>query len=429
MIKSFVIYILLLFSHSFINSQSTIGLDDLMIKSPDDYDDVSRSFTYSTTNSPPSFNVGGSSNLGTILNTSSVFDTDEVSYKLKSTLGLATIPPTFYFQYFNTSYYSYNNINEFKPNCISSIFMPTYIVEYEEINNQDGFQYGYDNFLGYVNLAQLTYRVDYTYISFDIPFSPINGDDVKVFQFNLTSVGDYENLITIVLYFSSSPVNLGDGKIMSSELLRFDILINGYFNSKINKKSSNECFLNGNVNGNSGGKNNNNNNNSNNNNNGGDDGSPIKIGCISTGASNNLKSRLAVTSFLAVLEYDISMNNDGNKININGFPLAASFSWLTTAQTNVDNEIGVANIYTDTHNINTNEAIIFGSNFVPVAITGNVNSKFLTQSFDAKRPDVVLWTSYFGIPSKYDTNNSNNNLNLTFSINLIIIISLILFIF
>lgn len=383
-----------------------------------DGDDVSRIFILDTSDSPPSFDFRGFSNQGTILNNSNIFEKDAVAYKLSSTLGLASIPLTFYFQYFNNSDYQliYDDINQFIPNCITSIFMPTFIIEYEEINDQDGFQYGSDQFLGYVDLAQLQYKFDYKYINYK---TPSFFEDAMVFQLNVTSIGDYENLITIVLYFSSYPVYLGDGKIMSSELLRFDILINDYFNSDINKQSSSECIVNSNGNGNDS--------------DGGDDdgddgsGSPIKIGCISTGASNNLNSKLAVTSFFAVLEYDISMNNN-NKININGFPLAASFSWLPTAKVNVDNEISVANIYTDTHNINTNDAIIFGSNFVPVAITGNVNSKFLIQSFDVERPNVVLWTSYFGIPSKHDIDNSSNNINSTFSFNLIIIImSLILF--
>ncbi|KAM9993575.1 hypothetical protein ACTFIZ_011540 [Dictyostelium cf. discoideum] len=426
MIKIFVLYVLFIFSHSFVNSQSTIGLGDVMLTSLDS--DVSRSFIYSRSSSPAYFDFTGYSNLGTILNTSNIFKRDTISYKLSSTLGLASTPLTFYLQYFNDSDYQsiYDDINEFVPNCITSIFMPTFIVEYEEINDQDGFQYGSDRFLGYVNLAQLQYEVDYTLVYYK---APSFFGDAQIFQLNITSIGDYENLITIVLYFSSYPANLGDGKIMSSELLRFDILINDYFNSDINKQSSNECIVNSNGNGNDsdggggggGGDDDDN----------GDNGSPIKIGCISTGASNNLNSRLAVTSFFAVLEYDISMNNNGgeNKINIDGFSLAASFSWLPTAKVNVDNEISVANIYTDTHNINTNDAIIFGSNFIPVAITGNVNSKFLIQSFDVERPNVVLWTSYFGIPSKHDTNNSNN-INSTFSINLIIIIiiiSLILF--
>ncbi|KAM9975001.1 hypothetical protein ACTFIW_008474 [Dictyostelium discoideum] len=413
MIKIFFLYVLFIFSHSFVKSQSTISLDDVMLRSPDG-DDVSRIFIH-TSNSPPSFDFRGYSSQGTILNNSNIFEKDAVAYKLSSTLGLASIPLTFYFQYFNNSDYQliYYDINQFIPNCITSIFMPTFIIEYEEINDQDGFQYGSDQFLGYVNLAQLQYKFDYTYINYKIPSL---FDDAVVFQLNVTSIGDYENLITIVLYFSSYPANLGDGKIMSSELLRFDILINDYFNSDINKQSSSECFVNSNGSDGDDGD-------------GDGSGSPIKIGCISTGASNNLNSKLAVTSFFAVLEYDISMSN--NKININGFPLAASFSWLPTAKVNVDSEISVANIYTDTHNITTNDAIIFGSNFVPVAITGNVNSKFLIQSFDVERPNVVLWTSYFGIPSKHDIDNSSNNINSTFSFNLItiiiIIMSLILF--
>ncbi|KAM9995178.1 hypothetical protein ACTFIY_001368 [Dictyostelium cf. discoideum] len=414
MIKIFFLYVLFIFSYSFVNSQSTIGLDDVMLISLDG--DVSRNFIHSSSNSPPSFDFSGYSNQGTILNNSNIFEKDAVAYKLSSTLGLASIPLTFYFQYFNDSDYQsiYDDINEFIPNCITSIFMPTFIIEYEEINDQDGFQFGSDQFLGYVNLAQLQYKFDYTYI-YKIP--SFFGDNAIVFQLNVTSIGDYENLITIVLYFSSYPVNLGDNKIMSSELLRFDIFINDYFNNDINKQSSSECIVNSNGNDSDGDD--------------GDDGSgsPIKIGCISTGASNNLNSKLAVTSFFSVLEYDISMNNN-NKININGFPLAASFSWLPTAKVNVDNQISVANIYTDTHNINSNDAIIFGSNFIPVAITGNVNSKFLIQSFDVERPNVVLWTSYFGIPPKQDFYSSSNNINLTFSFNLIIIIiimSLILF--
>ncbi|KAN0038368.1 hypothetical protein ACTA71_000543 [Dictyostelium dimigraforme] len=383
-----------------------------MLKSLDS--DVSRHFAFSATYSP-SFNFGGYSNSGGILNINNILNKDIVSYIFQSSSGLATIPPTFYFQYLNSSSYSalIQDPNQFQSNCINSIFMPTYIIEYEDINDQDGFQYGDDTLLGYVDLSQLKYTADYDYSNFAVDYSSFGTQDIEVYQINLTSTGDYENLIKIVLYFSGAPVDLGDGRIMSSEILRFDIFIQGYYDSYSNKQSSNECYINNNGNGGGGGGGGNR---------GNEDG-PIKVGCISTGPSNNLQSRLAVTSFFSILGYDISMDIDANKININGFPLPAKFSWLPNAKINKDNNIGVANVYTDSSSLNEVSSI-FGSDFIPVAITGNVSSKFLIQSFDVKRPDIILWTSYLGIPSKYETNNSNN-LNLTFSNNLII--SLILF--
>ncbi|KAK5579568.1 hypothetical protein RB653_009252 [Dictyostelium firmibasis] len=396
--KNFGLYVLLfIFCHSFVNySQTTIGLKSVIIKADDN--DIVRTFILQKPISA-SFDIRGISYSGWILNDSSIVDQDTALYKLETTLGLGKISPTFYYQYFNFQKYSsyFDDADNYLKYCISSVFIPTYIIEYEETNEQDGFQYGSDKLLGYVNLAQLSYEITQTFIRIDVPFNVLNGG-FNIYQYNLTSIGDYKNLFQMVFYITGAPIDLGDGKILSAEQSRFDTFINGYYNSSVNRISSTDCFINGDT---------------------------IKADCISTGPSGDPKSKLAVTSFFATLEYDISMKKDENNININGFPLKAGFSWLSTAKVNVDDDkVKSATINTNTNNSN-NDALTFGSSFIPVAITGNVSSKFLIQSFDVLRPNVVLWTSYIGIP--YKNNNANSNKRITFSINFLLL-SLLLFI-
>ncbi|EAL62360.1 hypothetical protein DDB_G0290177 [Dictyostelium discoideum AX4] len=385
MIKNFILTVFLLVCISaFVNSQSTVGLSGAASVSLDG--DVIRSYVYTDSNIlSPSFTLTGVSVGGTILNggKGGSVSVDTSIFKLDTIRGLVKVFPTYFFNYFDFKADTNQGINV-NATSLSSIFMPTFIVEYEETNNQEGFQYGQDDLLGYVNLAILPYT-----LSKETTQLEVDGKDFTVYQVNLTSSGSkYANLFQMVFYVSGAPIDLADSRL-SAEQSKVDILINGYYGSNNVK----DCAINGNV---------------------------ITAGCISTGPSSNPNSRLALTSFYATVGLDFSLNGDG-EINVDGTPLNAGFSWVSNAQVKVDgsSDVKTVNIIANT-TASDADGKVFGSASVNGALSGKVFSKFLVHSFDAVRPNTLLWDPSIGA----SVDNSATSTIFSFGL----ILSLVLFV-
>ncbi|KAK5579569.1 hypothetical protein RB653_009253 [Dictyostelium firmibasis] len=361
MIKNFILTVFLLVCISaFVNSQSTVGLSGAVSVSLNG--DVVRSYIYTDSNLiSPSFTLSGVSIGGTILNggKGGSVSVDTSIFKLDTIRGIFKIFPTYFFNYFDFKADVNQGISA-NATSISSIFMPTFVVEYEETNDQEGFQYGSDTLLGYVNLAQLPYT-----LSKQTTTLKVDDESFTVYQVNLTSSGSkYANLFQMVFYVSGAPIELGDNKL-SAEQSKVDIIINGYYGSNNVK----DCAINGNN---------------------------VDLGCISTGPSSNSNSRLALTSFYATAGLDFSLNGNGD-INIDGTPLNAGFSWVSNAQVKVNGSSSVktVNIFANT-TASDADGKVFGSASVSGALSGKVFSKFLVHSFDVVRPNTVLWDPSIG---------------------------------
>ncbi|KAN0038367.1 hypothetical protein ACTA71_000542 [Dictyostelium dimigraforme] len=385
MIKNFILTVFLVVCIcAFVNSQSTVGLSGAVSVSLDG--DVIRSYVYSDSNIiSPTFTLRGISVGGTILNggKGGSVSVDTSIFKLETSRGIFKVFPTYFFNYFDFNADANQNFS-LNATSLSSIFMPTFIVEYEETNNQDGFQLGGDTLLGYVNLAQLPYT-----LSKQSTTLKVDGKDFPVYQVNLTSSGSkYANLFQMVFYVSGAPIDLADNRL-SAEQSKVDILINGYYGSN-NVKG---CAINGNT---------------------------ITAGCISTGPSSNSNSRLALTSFYASVGLDFSLNGDG-QINVDGTPLNAGFSWVSNAQVKVDgsSDVKTVNIIANT-TASDADGEVFGSASVNAALSGKVYSKFLVHSFDAIRPNTLLWDPSIGA----SVDNSATSTIFSFTL----ILSLVLFV-
>ncbi|KAN0039395.1 hypothetical protein ACTA71_001589 [Dictyostelium dimigraforme] len=392
-----------------------------MIKSSSLEDDVFRAYNIRSNNISgcPSFSANGVSVDKSIVKDLKV---DTSMFNLQTCNRQGAQFPNYFFNFFSLEFNGNNNSSTTKPingsssseelsddyhdieiSKISIGYMPTFIIEYAENNSIEGFQYGSDEILGYINLS----KQKYTLTKDQKEMTGNNGKNFTVYQMDVATIN---NIFQMVFYISGAPINVGDIKL-SAEQSKVDVSIIGYYNTSINVKSEGCLF----------------------------DSKIIKdLNCASTGPSNNTQSRLAITSFFATKSKNIEsdINNDNTKTNISkdskiqlkNEEINAGFSWVTHATVTdgkgASTEVKVISNTTDYSKFNDFGALMIKQCFR----NGFFQSKFLIHSFDAIRPNNLTHDPVLGGESSLDSSSSTNSSSPSFQLFLSLIVTLSLII-
>ncbi|KAM9984227.1 hypothetical protein ACTFIZ_003908 [Dictyostelium cf. discoideum] len=390
------------------------------IKSASVEDDVFRAYKIRTSDKSgcPSFSANGISVDKSIVKDLKV-DTSIFNFQTCNRKG--TQFPNYFFNFFSLEFNGNNTNNnstngsgsessddeessddyhDIEVSKISIGYMPTFIIEYAENNSIDGFQYGGDEILGYINLSKQKYSLSRDQKEME----GNNGKNFTVYQIEVTSDN---NIFQMVFYISGAPINVGDVKL-SAEQSKVDVSIIGYYNESINVRRKGCQFDSKNI---------------------------KNLNCASTGPSNNNQSRLAITSFFATksknIELDIDRDEDNEKdsnIEIKNEEINAGFSWITQASVTDDNgdstDVKVISNTTEYSKFNDFGALMIKQCFR----NGFFQSKFLIHSFDAIRPNNLTHDPVIGGESSLDSGSSNSSSKLFLSlfVTLSLILSLII---
>ncbi|KAK5578631.1 hypothetical protein RB653_008303 [Dictyostelium firmibasis] len=387
-----------------IATYSTNGKRWDKIKSNSLEHDVFRSYKIRTSNFSgcPSFSANGVSIDKSIVKDVKV-DTSMFNFQTCNKLG--TQFPNYFFNFFslevnnnstNNGSSDGSNSEDYHDIDISKIsvgYMPTFIIEYAENNNVDGFQYGGDEILGYINLSKQKYSLTKDQVQLE----GNNGKNFTVYRFD---VATENNVFQMAFYISGAPINVGDVKL-SAEQSKVDVSIINYYNESINVRSKNCLF----------------------------DSKLIKnLNCASTGPSNNTQSRLAITSFFATksktIDFDEKNKND-SKIQLKNEEISAGFSWVTEASV-TDNKGVTTNVKVISNTSDFSKFTDFGALMIKESFrNGFFQSKFIIHSFDSIRPNNLTHDPVLGGESSLDSSStSSSSSSLTILLSFIVSLSL-----
>ncbi|KAN0024861.1 hypothetical protein ACTFIV_009270 [Dictyostelium citrinum] len=374
------------------------------IKSATYEDDVFRAYKIKTSNKSgcPSFSANGVSVDKSIVKDLKV-DTSVFNFQTCNKKG--TQFPNYFFNFFSlefngntsntndsgsssgsTDEESSEDYHDIEISKISVGYMPTFIIEYAENNGIEGFQYGGDEILGYINLSKQKYSLTKD----QKEMQGNNGKNFTVYQIEVTSEN---NIFQMVFYISGAPINVGDVKL-SAEQSKVDVSIIGYYNESINTRSKGCVFDSKNI---------------------------KSLSCASTGPSNNNQSRLAITSFFATksksIELDVDRDDDDDddhyekdsKIELKNEEINAGFSWVTHASVTNNNgestDVKVISNTTEYSKFNDFGALMIKQCFR----NGFFQSKFLIYSFDAIRPNNLTHDPVLGGESSLESGSSDSS--------------------
>jgi len=256
-------------------------------------------------------------------------------------------------------------------------YRPTVIIEYKEINGEEGFQYGKDTILGWLKVDSLDYKIT----SNSKEFTSENNQNYTVTAFDVTS-----DIFGLRFYISGAPVAI-DGNDISSGQSKIDISINNYYDSSINKKSL-LCDV------------------------------TSRTICASTGPSSDPQSRLALAALAINGNAKFSADVDASAIvsNTDDKDISVGLNWVGHADTVVEGRSASSTVSTSINGTVNGNIFATGNGY----IFGN--SQLLIHSFSqAVRPSYVLWDPTIGAsPSE-----NNSGLKVTIPSMLLIILSLI----
>ncbi|EFA76055.1 putative transmembrane protein [Heterostelium album PN500] len=248
-------------------------------------------------------------------------------------------------------------------------YFPSLIVEYEETDGGNGYQYGKDKLLGWSRLNQWGSIIPGVN-NWDIKSSSKNYDATvngknytfPIFQVNTTSPN---NMVTFRFVIPGANVEINDLEL-SAEQTKIDIQINNYYDSTVNKRTT------------------------------GCDSTDVPFSCDATGPSDNANSRLALISFFATLSAQASVGASGsNGVSTNGGAITAAFDWVTSVTINGTKS---ASVHTEVDVLTSGLNNQYGNFDLKIGLNGfaNINANVLVQSFDAVRPSNVVWDPVLG---------------------------------
>ncbi|EGC30891.1 hypothetical protein DICPUDRAFT_99393 [Dictyostelium purpureum] len=363
-------------------------------------DDIVRSYSYFGNEN--GFLLSGGSVNGTISknNGSAEFDTSVFRFDAGNIIGY----PSYSWFYLHGHASVGQNNASLGAASLSSVFIPTFIVEYVDNGNKEGLQIDEDELVGYVNLGALKYKTEKTQET----LTDSDGKNYTVFHVTATST---TGLVQFNFTISDHPSQINGSTTISAEQSKIDIAINGYYDETKNPvDKSLKCSIL----------------------------TMLDRKCISTGPSDK-NSTLALLSFYAVdkfsMEYEHN-HNHGHNSNSNdssnddsehnddsgddeikvenedeqGF--TASFQWVGTAEASFNGTDGEATIRCSVHsNVTDDDHGKFGSDSISGIIKGKSSHKFIIFSFlNATRPSSVIWDPIIGANSiSNGTNNSTSS--------------------
>eukprot|EP01133_Synstelium_polycarpum_P009832 gene9832-11485_t len=296
------------------------------------------------------------------------------------------------------------NINA-SADFFASGYQPFLLVEYDEVNDKDGYQHGEDTILGWTRIDLLGNLIKQWDISKEEQKfnTTVNG---KVYEFPvfIITATSPTGLVTFRFTVSGAPAKLGELEL-TSEQTKIDITINGYYNESTNPQTSllvDKCEVD----------------------------KDIPFSCTSTGANTNTtanaNSRLAMASWYGTFsaESDLGVTriiSDTGKVQ-------GVLKWVSTAE--------VAN---KSVNIHTNVTAFANIGEFGAAKSSDVKGKggLLVQSFDSVRPDQIVWDPTFGVarsgtdstseddPSEQEPNSATGLMIPTITLLLCVVLNLV----
>jgi len=269
------------------------------------------------------------------------------------------------------------------------IYRPSIIVEYRETNDQEGFQYGEDEMLGYVKLHKLEYDITETKVE-----KQTNNNQT----FDVYIIDAKSSMFDMRFYLTGSPVSVAGNEISSGQS-KIDVMIHDYYNEAINvpsddaAKDKTKCFE--------------------------------RFACDSTGpsASNVTDSRLALASLFMSMQKDIDIDLDNNDVSMKGneneVEARFGFQWISTCDTikSADGTSVESKVHTSVNGTT--------DDFQIATIDKGFTAKLLIHSFEGERSLNVTWDPSFGVNVETEANSSIQITIPSLLIILLIVVSLL----
>ncbi|GAM17451.1 hypothetical protein SAMD00019534_006260 [Acytostelium subglobosum LB1] len=252
-----------------------------------------------------------------------------------------------------------------KSETFAAVFSPFIIIEYEETNGVEGYQYGNDTLLGWARNDKWD-ATDYWKFSVTKANFTTTTPDNQSIPFTVTTVNatSPNGLFSLSFSISDAPVSVNDTDITADQT-KINIEIKGYYDNNVNPATKN-CDV-----------------------------KPGNFACQSTGASNNNNSRLALGSFVGVGTANALFRSSphGFLKTHGGGNVDAVFDWATTVSINGAN--ATANVSTSFSDFKKGE----GHLNPDVNVDGdsnNIGAQIMVHSFDYIRPQSIYWDPTFG---------------------------------
>eukprot|EP01133_Synstelium_polycarpum_P009833 gene9833-11486_t len=245
----------------------------------------------------------------------------------------------------------------------AAVYQPFLLVEYEETNKEDGFQLGGDTVLGWTrvdSLATPTNQWDIDMESQDYTVQDPAGNN-HTFQVYIVSATSPGGLVNLRFTVSGAPAAVADIKL-TAEQTKIDITINGYYDANINPQTAQivglgKCQV-----------------------------TDALFSCTSTGASANTNSRLALASWYGTADATADLSASGI-VGDTGV-VQGTLTWADTVEVGSSSVDVISNV-TAFANVGN-----FGA---ASSLAAGANGGLLVQSFDAIRPNKIVWDPVVGV--------------------------------
>ncbi|EGC35426.1 hypothetical protein DICPUDRAFT_18577, partial [Dictyostelium purpureum] len=264
--------------------------------------------------------------------------------------------------------------SSFETASLSSVFVPTFILEYVDDGKNEGFQLGQDEIVGFVNIGALDFDTEKT----EETLKDKDGEEYTVYHVVSTST---TGLIQFNFTVSDHPASINSETVISAEQTKIDFGIDGYYNETTNPASK-DCDVN----------------------------SIINRKCVSSGPSDK-NSTLALVSFYAINKFGMKASLEQEKIEADnkeqGFH--AGFNWVKHARySHKGKGKGHCKVHADSKDDDNG---LYGSTNLSGMISGKSTYKLLSFSFsNVTRPDQVAWDPVLGgAASEINNGTSSSN--------------------
>eukprot|EP01132_Coremiostelium_polycephalum_P008069 gene8069-9927_t len=323
------------------------------IAAVDSQDNKIRAYTFLRNNGDSSGFVLLGTSLSGSINKNGKIEADTTSFVF---LSNSKDILTYSFNYYRTKIDFSNGVEN---KAQSSLYLPTTLVEYKEVNGKEGFQYNGtegngDQILGWVRVDKLgAYSIDHSEKS-------INGTDGKPFKVFIVDAEAPNKLFALRFYISDSSVNI-DGNEISPSQSKVDVVIKSYYDTNVNKGAQG-CTINS---------------------------TPI-FKCASTGPSNDPESRLALVSYYLDSKFELKADIGRNELTVDGEDVDTSFNWVSKVDVDKNGAKASGKVFANV--VGLDQAKYYGEG----SASGSNKGGIMIHSFDAVRPDTVTWDPTFG---------------------------------
>ncbi|KAN0052790.1 hypothetical protein ACTA71_006897 [Dictyostelium dimigraforme] len=302
----------------------------------------------------------------------------------------------------------------FGVSAIATGFMPTFIIEYTETNGIDGFQLDGDTVVGMVDLSKFTYKTT-------SQSTEMIGSDGKPFKIYKVTSTSKNGLFQMNFTVPERSVGI-DGNAISASQTKVDVGIYNYYNPDVNQNELGFCditippiltsiptippvltsvptippvltsiptlppfpFLES------------------------DTAEPsnlkIPVLCDGTTGPSDKKSKLALLSFVAAVKLKVNDKGQASVTVDVGKNFSVSYDWIGKAKINTGNGAKNAKVFSNVTDGSKGGDYGLGS---ISKFLSDMQSLFITYSFDGERPNSIEWDPTFGA-SNYEQGQTDD---------------------